>query len=332
MPINLSIFFRQSSWMKEQRGTPEGRGLTPAPRQAVAPRPVVRSDVSPDGRDSFEAGPAMRRGLPQLNGPGRSWSTIESSRGHPSLMNEAAQAQRKNGWAIEQAAVAQSTLEGGCGEASLAFIHGASLGADGVQGPQPQEPTLFRPSPYGVATQGLIPGQPQVNLDDGTTAQEMGVMLGGMGINVTQGLETCDAAAMSNTMRNGQYMMAMVDSNALLNAALGPDEQLPVPGELHWVTIDGFNSGGTADPSDDMYRVKDPVHGEYWVSAKDFQQAVEQGKQRHGGGGILTLEKRQDADTQEERGWLARENAQRTSHFSKAGGHGSRRRSMGESS
>ena len=357
MPINLSIFFRRSR-QSELGAPPEGGARFPAPRQAMGPFPAptpagmpvpapvqamgpFAGPMLPGGggggqpfhaQDSFEMNRRGLLGMPQLTPPETPWSTVMSEQGHPGLTNEAAQAQLQKGWSVEKAAVAQSSLEDGCGEASLAFIQKASRGWDGFVRSEKQERDEVRATAQRLTTPDLAPGQTQVNLDDGTTAQEMAATLGTMGIDVTQGMDTGDASAMSSALRGGQFLMAMVDSNALLNSALSPGEKLPEPGSLHWVTLDGFNSGGTEDPSDDKYRVKDPVHGEYWVSAKDFQQAVEQGQQRHGGGGILALEKRQEADTQEERHDLAKKNLHNASRFSRAGGHGSRRFSVGESS
>jgi hypothetical protein len=299
---------------------------------APAPLPAMGPFAAPfQPPDAFDRAAGRPLGMPSLTVPEIPWSTVVPNPGTQAPVNEVAQAQERKGWASEKAAVAQSSLEEGCGEASLAFIQKASS-QDASFLSEKQQREEVRATAAAVNAAPSTAGEVKVNLDDGATAQEMGAVLGNMGIDVARGMESYDAKAMTESLKAGQFVMAMVDSNALLNSALAPGERLKEPGALHWVTIDGFNSGGTADTSDDKYRVKDPVHGEYWVSAKDLKRAVDEGKQRHGGGGLLALEKRRDADTREELESLTKKNLDRTRSFGKAGGHGSRRFSVGESS
>lgn len=333
MAVNLSVFTARL----REGGTVQGPVQVQAPAVVEHPgrsdndRPVPPSTVARRLQaDTFEAAPAQRDDLPKLIVPQAPGAT-----GFPTLTeagpeNEAAEAQVKKGWDTDAEAVAQKT-ESGCGEASLAFVSKAS--SEAPVAPAVEEQKAFAAVNAGTTASNTSKDAEKVNLSDGATAEEMGAVLGEMGIDVTEGFQDYDANALSEALKRGEFGLALVDSNAILNAVLPKGLQRNEPGQLHWVTIDGFNGGrNKKDASDDMYRVKDPVHGTYWVKAKDLEKAIEQGKKTHGGGGVLAVEKRHDVKTREQRDELAQKNRHRTHGFGKAGGHGSRRLSLGESS
>jgi hypothetical protein len=233
-------------------------------------------------------------------------------------VNEAAQAQAQKGWATHQMEGIRQSTPSGCGEASLAFVNQASHGKNKKPDEQIQE---VRAKAEAINTSKKV----GVNLDDGATPREIGAVLGKMGIGITgvTGRDP-DANAMSEALKRGELGLALVDPEALKPA----HERSQEPGPLHWVALDGFNSGPSkTDASDDLYRVTDPMKGKYWVSAKELQKSIEQGKKTHGGGGVLFVEKR-DVDTQV----LSEKNRNISVSLGKPGGHGSRRSSVSESS
>jgi hypothetical protein len=297
--------------------------LTGSPKTPGAP------GVGPRGQDTFEAAPVKRESMPKLTVPDApgTWDGVSEP------VNEAAQAQAEKGWDTDKKGWIRQTLPSGCGEASLAFVNTASRGKGQQPGSEDTAIQEVRAKAEALNTSKPPEKKVAVHLADGATPEEMGVVLGEMGIDVTDGYPTHDANAMSEALKRGELGLALVDSNAILNAALPAHERSQEPGQLHWVTLDGFNSGlSEKDASDDLYRVKDPVHGKYWVSAKDLQKGIKKGKQAHGGGGVLVVEKRKDVDTQEKREWLGEKNRLVSASLGKPDGHGSRRRSVSESS
>ncbi|QSQ22718.1 hypothetical protein JY651_47760 [Pyxidicoccus parkwayensis] len=333
MSVNLNVFTARV----REGGTVRGPIQVQAPTEAARPAqsaPVKSAAETLAARrlqDSFEAAPVKRDDMPRLVVPQPPNATDAASltpEGQP--VNEAAEAQVQKGWNTDAAAVEQKT-DSGCGEASLAFVSKASQGNEPPRAAEAQAFAEVKAS--AQASNAPQNAADKVDLADGATAEEMGAVLGEMGIDVTEGFTDYDANALSAALKRGEFGLALVDSNAILNSVLPKHKQRQEPGELHWVTIDGFNSGrNKKDASDDMYRVKDPVHGEYWVKAKDLQNAIDQGKKAHGGGGVLAVEKRDDVKTREERDSLAQKNRHHTHHFGKANGRGSRRLSVGESS
>ncbi|MCY1019647.1 hypothetical protein [Pyxidicoccus sp. MSG2] len=329
MGVNFNIFTARSREVATVQGPIQPQEPTVVERE----RPGRTVQVARRVQDTFEAAPVKRDDLPKLfvpDAPGaKELPRMEDPDAAP--VNEAAEAQAEKGWETNEDAVAQQT-ETGCGEASLAYLNKASR-KDEPHRSADQELKEVRAKASEINQPKTTEKKVDVNLKDGATAEEMGVVLGEMGIDVTEGFEKYDANAISAALKRGEFGLALVDSNAILNSALPAHKQRKEPGELHWVTIDGFNSGrNKKDASDDKYRVKDPVNGEYWVKAKDLEKAIEQGRQSHGGGGVLAVEKRKDVDTREQRESLAESNRHRTHGLGKGNGRGSRRLSVGESS
>jgi hypothetical protein len=338
MPVNMNVF---TARLREGALTEPVRVEAPT---GIAPQPTVRpaaqnGPVLPQRfQDGFEAARPGREGMPRLTVPDAPGTgalpagNLEVGLEDPTPVNEAAEAQAQKGWETEgEEAVAQTT-ESGCGEASLAYVNKASR-KDEKPKTGEQEIQEVRAKAESINAPKTTEKKVDVNLKDGATAEEMGVVLGEMGIDVTAGQEKFDAAAMSDALKRGEFGLALVDSNALLNAILPRHKQRHEPGQLHWVTIDGYNRGRSkSDASDDRYRVRDPVNGTYWVSAKELEKAIEEGRKTHGGGGVLAVEKRQDVETREERESLAEKNRRHSRSLGKGSGHGSRRKSLGESS
>ncbi len=341
MGVNMNVF---TARVREGALTEPVRVEAPTViRPQTVERPAVQNEPRQPLRfqDGFEAARPGREGMPRLTVPDAPVTNVPPAvqdlpaLEDPAPVNEAAEAQAQKGWETDEEAVAQTT-ESGCGEASLAFVSKASRKDDTSKpGEKSGEKEIqeVRAKAEAINTPQTTEKKVDVNLKDGATAEEMGVVLGEMGIDVTDGQEKFDAAAMSDALKRGEFGLALVDSNALLNANLPKRKQNNEPGQLHWVTIDGYNRGRNKnDASDDRYRVKDPVNGTYWVSAKDLEKAIEAGRKNHGGGGVLAVEKRQDVDTREKRESLAEKNRHHSSSLGKGSGHGSRRMSVGESS
>ncbi|QDF07996.1 MULTISPECIES: hypothetical protein [Myxococcus] len=288
----------------------------------AAPRPE---------RDSFQDTKPAPKGVPRLSVPDSTGTSELPYLRDLAPENEAAQAQADKGWAPTASVIAQRS-DTGCGEATLAFLSRASRSVTKGNLCEKQERESVRERASQVSGARSVHAPVDVNLDDGATPTEMATALGGLGIEVTDGFADFDAAATSKVMKAGQFGLALVDSNAILNGALAPEQRRNGPGQLHWVTLDGVNSNGTADTSDDLFRVKDPVNGEYWVAARDLERAVQAGKEHHGSGGIFALENRTDVGEQRERDTLAQLNRERTASFADKNGVGSKRLSLGESS
>lgn len=295
-----------------------------SPARAPSQAPETTSpSTSAYYRDSFEAGASTRPGLPALSVP-----ALPLASG-PQLVNEAAGAQAEHQWKGEEGPVAQTT-DTSCGEASLAQVKKAK---DSTVAPASDDQQRQEVRSTAATAGQAVRDQFEVNLDDGTRPEEMGAVLGSMGIAVTRGLSNYDPVAISDALKSGQLGMAMVDSNALTNSLLPPDQQKKEPGALHWITIDGYNKGELAgDPMDDKFRVKDSVNGSYWVSARDLLGAMDAARlQHHGTGGMMLLENRPNA-TQAEREALSRSNLEQTASLGNGTGIGSRRLGASESS
>ncbi|ATB50602.1 hypothetical protein [Corallococcus macrosporus] len=306
----------------------------PGPVEAALARPVGSPAPAvcraPEGDTFQDTKPASRR-VPRLAVPDATGVSELPYLRDLAPENEAAQAQAYQGWAPTASVIAQRS-DRGCGEATLAFLSRASRSVTKGSLCEQQERESVRARAAAVSGPRSANAKVGVNLDDGATPEEMSTALGGLGIEITNGFADFNAAATSRALKAGQFGMALVDSNAILNGALAPEQQRSGPGQLHWVTIDGINSNGTADTSDDLFRVKDPVNGEYWVSARDLEGAVQSAQQHHGSGGIFALENRTDVGSTAERDALAQLNRERTASFADKNGGGSKRLSLGESS
>ncbi|HZI09961.1 MAG TPA: hypothetical protein VE153_06165 [Myxococcus sp.] len=296
-------------------------------------------------QDSFESAPTSQQGRPALQVPSTSVApqaqspaalqaqaagTAQTANGE--LINEVQEAQEKQGWETQESSVKQKT-DADCGEASLTFVAKASRGGEEEKKTEKEEREEVRQKAKETRTYEHVRSRTKVNLADGASAEEVGAVLGSMGIGIQKGIGGFDSKELNNSLRQGKMVMAMVDSNAILNPKLPKSKRTDEPGHLHWVTIDGYNRGRTSDPMDDYYRVRDPVHGSYWVRAKDLKGSVDQGREEHGSGGMLVLEKQRGKyNTAEKREELAQANLDRAAELGKGAGLGSRRLSLGESS
>ncbi|WP_158626604.1 hypothetical protein, partial [Corallococcus interemptor] len=242
--------------------------------------------------------------------------------------NEATQAQKEQGWNAPQTTVAQTSKKG-CAEATLTYLEQA--GAEEAA-PLTQQEAREKVRNKADTLSTSVRDRVNVNLDDGATPDEMGAMLGSMGIKVTNGFDECNTDALSSALKHGQMALAMVDSGALLNTTLAEGDKGPESGELHWLTIDGVNPGKSRGTDDDLYRVRDPVNGAYWVKASDLKKSIEQAQAKHGSGGVMTVQKDGTAKTPEKREALAQANLERTQALGKGNGGASRRLSVSESS
>ncbi|MDY7232283.1 hypothetical protein [Hyalangium rubrum] len=274
-------------------------------------------------RDTFEASSTSRPGLPALNVP--ALPVLAGSQ----LVNEAEGAQAERQWKSDEGPVAQTT-DVNCGEASLAQVKKAK---DAKVAPASDDQKREEVRSTTAAASKAVQDRFEVNLDDGARPEEMGAMLGSMGIAVTRGMSNYDPAAISEGLKSGQMGMAMVDSTALTNSLLPDGQKKQETGALHWVTIDGYNKGELSnDPMDDKFRVKDSVNGSYWVSARDLLGAMDAARLKHNGtGGMMLIENRPNA-TQEEREALSRSNLDQTANLGNGTGIGSRRLGAGEAS
>lgn len=297
---------------------------------ASAPQPVNEAPRAPGPsayfQDTFESGATPGAGLPALSVPPGPLPVASG----PQPVNEAAEAQARQQWHGGEAAVAQTT-DTGCGEASLAQVKKAKDPA-AASASDDQKRQEVR-STAAMASQA-VQDRFQLNLEDGTRPEEMGAVLGSMGIAVTRGMANYDPNAINAALKEGQFGMAMVDSSALANARLAPGQQTQEAGALHWITIDGYNQGPSGvNPMDDQLRVQDPVNGAYWVSAMDLLKAMDAARIQHTGtGGLMLLQNRPEATSPEQRQALSRSNLEHTASLGNGNGIGSKRLGGSESS
>lgn len=281
-------------------------------------------------QDAFEAAPAaVPDKLPVLQPP-PSGEGLPTTKGEAPV-NEAEGAQAEAGWESKTSTVEQKT-DKDCAEASLTFLNKASRRGEERKSEKDERKEVREKADESKGFQS-VKKRTKVNLSDGATPEEVGAVLGSMGIGIKKGIGGFDGEALSGSLKKGRMAMALVDSNAILNPALRPSQRKSEPGKLHWVTIDGYNRGRTKDTKDDLYRVRDSVNGSYWVRAKDLEKAIGQSQEHHGSGGLLLLEKRRKhAKTAEQREELAKGNLDQAAQLGKGTGTGSRRLSLGESS
>ena len=145
----------------------------------------------------------------------------------------------------------------------------------------------------------------KVNLTQGTTPNEMAVLLGEQSQRVVRGFDNYDAGYLNDAINKGQKALALVDSNAL-----GPEGKNAPPGPLHWITIDKVDQKGTAsNPDDDVFTVSDPATGtKYSLSEQQLKGATEKAREQTGTGGVLVVEHDESVKTDAQREQLALEN------------------------
>ena len=299
----------------------------PGPLSKESPRPAPLNAAPPaqprrlHQADAFVSAPAKPSSAPQLQVPplpGQSASA--APKGAPPA-NVAADDQAARGWKGDASFVFQDSPTG-CGTANLAQICGA---AEGQTISPEQHQQQVEQNAAAINSSAALKDRVRVSLKDGATPAEMAALLGKQGQKVVRGFDTFAADYMNGALQQGQFGLTLLDSNVLGNAILPPDAQKKGPGALHWVTIDGIDDGATpGNYSDDRYRVKDPVHGVYWVSEAVLKAAVAQARARTGSGGVLVVENEPDAKTKEAREALALQNLNHTAVVGKGNGIGSK--------
>ena len=289
------------------------------PTSTVAPQPQVSKLLQ---ADAFVSAPAKPSGAPQLQvPPSPSQSPSTAPKGTPPT-NVAADDQARLGWIGGETGVVQQDSPTGCGTANLATICNAAHGA--LMTPE-QHKNQVKQNAAAINSSAALRDRVQVDLKDGATADEMASLLGMQGQKVVRGFDTFAADYMNGALQQGQFGLTLLDSNALRNAMRPPEKRTNEPGELHWVTVDGIDDGGTReDYSDDRYRVKDPIHGEYWVSEGVLKAAVAQARACKGSGGVLIIENDRTATTTKSREELALQNLNYTAVVGKGNGIGSK--------
>jgi hypothetical protein len=226
--------------------------------------------------------------------------------------------------------VVQQGSPTGCGTANLATICNEAHGALLTPG---QHQNQVKQNAEAINNSAALRDRVRVDLNDGANPDEMAALLGMQGQKVVRGFDTFAADYMNGALQQGQLGLTLLDSNVLRNERLPPKERTNEPGALHWVTVDGIDDGGTPeDYSDDMYRVKDPIHGEYWVKEGVLKAAVAKARAQTGSGGVLIVENEPDALSQEALEALARQNLNHTAVVGKGNGIGSKPTSVIEPS
>jgi hypothetical protein len=302
--------------------TPKAQPLAKeSPRPAPLPGAPQAQPRRLHQADAFVSAPARPSSAPQLQVPPLPGQSLPSAPQAAAPTNVAADDQAARGWKGDAAFVFQDSPTG-CGTANLAQICGAANGE--TISPEKHQQQVEQ-NAAAINNSAALKDRVQVSLKDGATPAEMAALLGKQGQKVVRGFDTFAADYMNGALQQGQFGLTLLDSNVLGNAILPPEAQAKGPGALHWVTIDGVDDGATPENySDDRYRVKDPVHGVYWVSEAVLKAAVAQARARTGSGGVLVVENEPDAKTKEAREALALQNLNHTAVVGKDNGIGSK--------
>lgn len=318
--------------------------LTPRPAKKVEPLVKASPQPSPVNgaqqaqaqstprppTDSFKAVPAKTSSKPQPKASAAPQPGASSAKKGSTPTNVAADDQAARGWTGD-ASVVQQGSPTDCGTANLAQIRGAANGGAAPSSKEHQKEVERNASEINGSA--ALRDRVQINLKDGTTADEMGALLGKQGQKVVRAFQTFEADYMNGALQQGQFGLTLLDSNVLLNTRLPPEKRTGEPGALHWVTVDGIDDNGTPeDYSDDLYRVKDPLHGEYWLPEGELRLAVTKARTHTGSGGVLIVEHEPDAKTAEAREALSSHNLGHTIVLGQGNGIGSKRTSVLEPS
>jgi hypothetical protein len=292
---------------------------SPAPAQTQAQAPAQTQASAPAQTQASAPAPAQTQTQAQT----------QAEKPTPPT-NVAADDQTALGWSDDDARAVKQGSPTGCGKANLAQIcnaaHGSLLTPEQAQKQVEDNAALINNS-------AALRDHVQIDLKDGTTPDEIAALLGIQGQKVVRGFGTFAADYMNGALQKGQFGLTLLDSSALRNAMLPPEKRTNEPGALHWVTVDGIDDGGTPeDYSDDQYRVKDPIHGEYWVKEGVLNAAVAQARARTGSGGVLIVENEPDALSQQALEALALQNLNHTAALGKGNGIGSKPTSVIEPS
>jgi hypothetical protein len=298
----------------------------PAPLKAAPqPQPSKLQQA-----DTFVSAPAKPSSAPQLQVPPSPGQSPASASKSATPTNVAADKQTALGWSGGETSAVQQDSPTGCGTANLAQICNAAHGA--LLTPE-QHQNQVKQNAEAINNTAALRDHVKVDLKDGATPAEMAALLGMQGQKVVRGFDTFSADYMNGALQQGQFGLTLLDSNVLRNAKLPPEKRTNEPGALHWVTVDGIDDRGTPeDYSDDQYRVKDPIHGEYWVKEEVLKTAVAQARAQTGSGGVLVVENEPDALSQEALEALARQNLHHTAAVGKGNGIGSKPTSVIEPS
>ncbi len=301
----------------------------PLPKES--PRPVPLNAPPPaqprklHQADAFVSAPTKPSSAPQLQVPPLPGQSAPAASKGGTPTNAAADDQAARGWKGDATFVFQDTPTD-CGTANLAQICGAAHG----QAPTPeQHKQQVERNTAEINNSAALKDRVRIHLKDGATPAEMAALLGKQGQKVVRGFDTFAADYMNGALQQGQLGLTLLDSNVLRNAVLTPEEHAKGPGALHWVTVDGIDDAATPENySDDRYRVKDPIHGVYWVTEAELKTAVAQARAQTGSGGVLIVENEPNAKTREAREALALQNLNHTAVVGKGNGIGSKRTGM----
>ncbi|HVG57823.1 MAG TPA: hypothetical protein VNA24_04665 [Hyalangium sp.] len=324
MALSLNIPVSQPS-PKPESLTQQPIAKAPVAKESAPPAPLNGAPKPQPSKlhlaDTFVSAPA-KSSAPQLQvPPSPSQIPAPAPKGTPPT-NVAADDQVSRGWSGGAAGAVQQDTPTGCGTANLATICNAAHGA--LLTPE-QHQNQVRQNAATINNSAALNDRVKVDLKDGATADEMAALLGLQGQKVVRGFDTFSADYMNGALQQGQFGLTLLDSTALRNGMLPPEKRTNEPGALHWVTVDGIDDRGTPDDySDDVYRVKDPIHGEYWVKEEVLKGAVAQARAKTGSGGVLVVENEPNALTQEALEALARQNLNHTAAVGKGNGIGSR--------
>jgi hypothetical protein len=195
-----------------------------------------------------------------------------------------------------------------CGLAALASVNSATLGGKSDQ----ELLDIVEANARTINGNQVENFKNLVDLSNGTTPQEMSMLLGQQGQEVVRGFGQFDSDAIQEATRSGQFGMLLVDANALHNATQDGEGAQKLPegqGDLHWLTIDGIQElngpGGTSEP---LYRVKDSDSDqrEYMLTRDELENVVNQAKNGiHQTGGGLVVKNRPDVDEVQEKHLLS---------------------------
>jgi hypothetical protein len=284
---------------------PKNKGTRPA----STPPPTPSTSPS-----TFTAAPAPAE-QPRTQEPGQPSSS--PPRGTP--VDRAEDKRVSRGWKNLGASILQSS-DTDCGEATLFTLKASKGNKPGgiTAGVMDWLKKKLQRNVEELNGDCALKDKVRIDLRDGTTPNEMGALLGKQGMRVTGNLLDTGSGQLSDSLREGQMAVVLLDSNAVLPA----DKRDSGRGQLHWVTVAGIDDGGGQPGASVRYRVKDPSHGEYWVSANRLNQAVSKARTEHGSGGALLV----DQDTSTDGQALAQENLKHTQALGTGNGGASRRR------
>lgn len=211
------------------------------------------------------------------------------------------------GFSSEARAIGQ-TSDSSCGLAALASVNSASASCLSDE----QLLDLVQENANAINGQQTDAFSNLVDLSNGTTPQEMSMLLGQQGQQVMRGFGNFDADSLKWGARYGEFGMMLVDANALHNTTDGKKDGVELPegqGDLHWITVDAIKERG--ENGETLYRVKDPGASQrtYTLTGAELENMVNQARNGvHQTGGGLIVKNRPDVTEKQDRHILAQEN------------------------